>query len=131
MHPSISSGAVLLSALLALSAGARADPAEPCGGAEQAAAPVAPAPLPRAEQSLGAAAADAQLDSARGGSDLTTIDTKLNGTVGGNSATNVTTGSNIIDSGSFANMSGIPIVVQNTGANVLIQNATVINLQLK
>ena len=28
-------------------------------------------------------------------------------------------------------LSGIPVVVQNSGANVLIQNATVINLQLK
>jgi hypothetical protein len=37
----------------------------------------------------------------------------------------------VIQGGSFANMSGIPIVVQNSGANVLIQNATVINLQLK
>lgn len=133
MHPSFSSGALLLGALLSWSAGARADPSAPRGGAQ----PVAPAPAvaptlaPRAEKTLGAAAADDQLDGARGGSDHTTIDTRLNGTVGGNSATNVTTGSNVIQSGSFANMSGIPIVVQNTGANVLIQNATVINLQLK
>jgi hypothetical protein len=41
------------------------------------------------------------------------------------------TGANTIDAGSFANMSGIPVVIQNSGANVLIQNATIINLQLK
>jgi hypothetical protein len=37
----------------------------------------------------------------------------------------------VIDAGSFANMSGIPVVIQNTGANVLIQNSTVVNLQMK
>jgi hypothetical protein len=51
--------------------------------------------------------------------------------VANNSATNVVTGSNVIDAGSFANMSGIPVVIQNSGANVLIQNATIINLQFK
>ena len=58
-------------------------------------------------------------------------DTRLSGTVTGNTATHVATGANIIQSGSFANASGVPIVIQNTGANVLIQNATVINLQLR
>jgi hypothetical protein len=56
---------------------------------------------------------------------------KLDGVVTGNSATNVSTGANVIDSGSFSNMSGIPVVIQNSGANVLIQNATIINLQFK
>ncbi|MDB5916553.1 MAG: hypothetical protein JWR40_787, partial [Massilia sp.] len=78
-----------------------------------------------------AAADDDLLARARGGSDQTIIDTRLTGAVAGNSAINVSTGANIIQGGSFANMSGIPIVVQNSGANVLIQNATVINLQLK
>jgi hypothetical protein len=56
---------------------------------------------------------------------------KLDGVVTGNSATNVNTGANVIDSGAFSNMSGIPVVIQNSGANVLIQNATIINLQFK
>lgn len=73
----------------------------------------------------------AQLEQARGGDGGTASDTRLSGTVSGNSATHVATGANIIQSGSFANASGVPIVIQNTGANVLIQNATVINLQLK
>ncbi len=55
----------------------------------------------------------------------------LDAVVAGNSATNVSTGSNVITGGAFANMSGLPVVIQNTGANVLIQNATVINLQLR
>jgi hypothetical protein len=73
----------------------------------------------------------ARLASQRGGSDLVSTEARLNGTVGSNAANNVATGSNSIDAGSFANATGLPVVIQNTGANVLIQNATVINLQLK
>jgi hypothetical protein len=72
-----------------------------------------------------------QLEQERGRADTVVNDTKLNGDVANNSAVNVNTGSNTIDAGSFANMSGIPVVIQNSGANVLIQNATVINLQFQ
>jgi len=65
------------------------------------------------------------------GADIVTTEATLGGTVGNNTATNVTTGFNVIDNGSFANSSGLPVVIQNSGANVLIQNATVINLQLQ
>lgn len=79
---------------------------------------------------LGAAACEDKLRDARGGTD-TVPAALLGGTVSGNSATSVATGANTITAGSFANMSGLPVVIQNTGANVLIQNATVINLQLR
>jgi hypothetical protein len=72
-----------------------------------------------------------KLEHERGRADTTVQDTRLNGDVANNSAVNVNTGSNTIDAGSFANMSGIPVVIQNSGANVLIQNATVINLQFQ
>lgn len=123
MHPFLTTRRLLIAGVLVLPFGARAADAAP------AAAP--PAPPPTADAALGPPATDALLERARGGSDLTVVDTKLTGAVAGNSATNVTTGWNVIQNGSFANMSGIPIVVQNSGANVLIQNATVINLQLK
>ena len=66
-----------------------------------------------------------QLASSRGGADTTTAisDARLNATVTNNTATNVSSGNNTIDSGSFANMSSLPMVIQNSGANVLIQNA--------
>jgi hypothetical protein len=54
----------------------------------------------------------------------------LEGTTADNSARNVNTGSNNIGTGSFANMSGLPIVIQNSGANVLIQNAVILNVQM-
>jgi hypothetical protein len=128
MHSLLSSPTYLLAAVLALPAGA--------GAAERS--PAAAAPPPQSQAGLTSSAAfdadavdDKLLARARGGSDQTLIDTRLTGAVAGNTATNVTTGSNVIQGGSFANMSGIPIVVQNSGANVLIQNATVINLQMK
>jgi hypothetical protein len=78
-----------------------------------------------------AAASSSALDQARGGADTVSNDARLSGVVSNNSTTQLTTGANIIQSYSFANASGIPVVIQNSGANVLIQNATVINLQLK
>ncbi len=70
------------------------------------------------------------LDKYRGGSDLVQNDMKLMGTTAGNTATDVTTGSNVIGTGSFSNMSGLPLVIQNSGANVLIQNAVILHLQM-
>ena len=98
-----------------------------------------PAPLAPHENgttlSIGGASVQAidldKLEHERGRADTVFNDTKLNGDVANNSAINVQTGSNTIDAGSFANMSGIPVVIQNSGANVLIQNATVINLQFQ
>lgn len=80
---------------------------------------------------FGIPAAPAQLEAARGGAETVRTDMKVTGTVNGNSATNVLTGGNTIQGGSFAGASGFPVVIQNTGANVLIQNATVINIQFK
>jgi hypothetical protein len=70
------------------------------------------------------------LASTRGGAELVVNDMNLHGTTAGNSARNVTTGDNTISAGSFANMNGLPTVIQNSGANVLIQNATILNLQM-
>ena len=140
MHPFSGRCIFLLTTAFALPAAAHADHAAPGGGAAQAIERAAPAdtppPVPDALAQpepavFGVAADDDLLARARGGTDITTITTRLTGAVSGNSATNVTTGANVIQGGSFASMSGIPIVVQNTGANVLIQNATTINLQFK
>jgi hypothetical protein len=66
----------------------------------------------------------------RGGADVIN-DMQLKGVVADNRAVNVTTGNNFITDGAFANTSGIPLIVQNTGNNVLIQNATIVNVQVK
>jgi hypothetical protein len=69
------------------------------------------------------------LQDLRGGFESVKNDLQLSGTVADNLARNVVTGNNTIADGSFANVTGFPIVIQNSGANVLIQNATIINIQ--
>lgn len=78
-----------------------------------------------------AALAPERLERVRGGAEAVWNDMKLNGAVSGNTAVNVATGSNIITNGSFSSASGLPIAIQNSGANVLIQNATIVNVQLR
>ena len=70
------------------------------------------------------------LDVRRGGTDVVN-EMMLKGVVADNKASHLTTGSNVIADGAFSNTVGLPLVVQNTGNGVLIQNATIINLQLK
>lgn len=72
----------------------------------------------------------ATLEQQRGGTQGMSTDVKLSGMTAGNSATYVATGTNHISEGAFANMSGLPVVIQNSGANVLIQNAVILNLQM-
>ena len=79
----------------------------------------------------GKAVAVEQLAALRGGADTVTNTMRLDGAVSGNTAVNVLSGANSISSGSFSNASGLPVAIQNSGANVLIQNATIINLQMQ
>jgi hypothetical protein len=118
-----------LGALAALAGFAWAGPADgPAGqpAARQAQAPAPPRPV--AALGFGPAADVGKLERSRGGTDT---HADLSGIVTNNSAVNVVTGNNVIDAGSFANMAGIPVVIQNSGANVLIQSSTVINVQFK
>lgn len=57
--------------------------------------------------------------------------TTLTGTVSDNSVDHAITGDNVIKGGSLSAATGFPTVVQNSGNNVLIQNATVLNVQFK
>lgn len=112
-----------------------------CAAPEPVGAPAfAEQPIPRftvpdridvIDPGFGVAARSDTLDAQRGGTD--TVDNRMQqgGGVYDNVASHVVSGANTIDSGSFANMVGLPTVIQNSGANVLIQNATIINLQFK
>lgn len=74
------------------------------------------------------------LDVYRGGAENLTLELNKNqstGTVTDNQAYNLTTGNNFITDGSLAGASGFSTVIQNSGNNVLIQNSTIINLQVK
>ncbi|TAM51384.1 MAG: hypothetical protein EPN57_18925 [Paraburkholderia sp.] len=108
---------------------AATDAAAPIGGAESDLAATTAAASQDAQQpGFGVALTAEQLDQRRGG-DALIGQNYLTGSVADNAATNVATGSNTIGGGSFANSSGLPTVIQNTGANVLIQNATVLNVR--
>lgn len=65
-----------------------------------------------------------------GGTDVTQTMT-LNGTVASNSVDHVVNGANVISSGSFTGAMGLPMVIQNSGNAVLIQNATIVNVQFQ
>ena len=93
--------------------------------------PKAPAVLPAAGAAFTQVASEELLERSRGGADIVNNNARLSGVVSGNSAVNVSTGNNVINGGAFANAAGIPVVIQNSGANVLIQNSTIVNLQLK
>jgi len=90
-----------------------------------------PTPLGEAKGERGVFAAplgEEQLSRMRGGAETPWSEMKLNGTVTGNSSIDVVSGNNVINGGSFVNASGLPTVIQNTGSNVLIQNATIVNV---
>lgn len=65
-----------------------------------------------------------------GGTDVTETMT-LNGTVANNSVDHVVNGANVISSGSFTGAAGLPVVIQNSGNAVLIQNAMIVNVQFQ
>lgn len=75
--------------------------------------------------------ADERLAALHAGADTVSNDMRLNGAVTENTTSNVVSGANTISSGAFSNASGLPVAIQNSGSNVLIQNATIINIQMQ
>jgi len=68
---------------------------------------------------------------AKRGGDRIFNENQLRGVVADNHASNLTTGANVISDGAFSGSAGLPMVIQNSGNNVLIQNATIVNVQVK
>ena len=76
----------------------------------------------------------AELDTQRGGTDTgpVTINANfLNAKLNHNAAIDNVTGNNTINGNAFAGAAGLPIVIQNSGNNVIIQSGTVLNLTMK
>lgn len=76
----------------------------------------------------------AQLDVQRGGTDtgpVTINANMLKAKLYDNAAIDNVTGNNSINGNAFAGASGLPIVIQNSGNNVIIQSGTVLNLTMK
>jgi hypothetical protein len=107
-----------------------ADPATPPAQPSAAQAPGSAADVGGQVDGLGKRVDTATLGSLSGGSGSTQQIT-LNGTVSDTHSDNVLTGSNAISTGSFDGATGVPMVIQNTGNGVLIQNATIISVKLQ
>ena len=55
----------------------------------------------------------------------------VNGSVNDVTVLNNITGNNSIDGGAFTGAQGFPMVIQNSGNGVLIQNATILNVTIQ
>lgn len=70
----------------------------------------------------------------RGGTDVHDVQLSkiwANGSVSEVQAYDLVTGSNIVSDGSLANASGMPMLIQNSGNGVLIQNAVILNVEVR
>lgn len=95
------------------------------------AAQPAPDRLPTIGQGLGAPVSAQTLNAFRGGHVFQLGEAQLSAQLSDNRASGNVTGSNLVTSQAFSGSSGIPTVIQNSGNNVIIQNATILNLQMQ
>jgi hypothetical protein len=105
-----------------------------CGSIAYAGSPETMGATPTEIASWGSPIPSDQLDVHRGGRDagpLTINANFLNAKLNNNAAIDNVTGDNSITGNAFAGASGLPIVFQNSGNNVIMQNGTVLNLTLK
>lgn len=110
----------------------RVQASEPPPAASVAAGPATASPSAPPPLALrGSAVLDGPALAGQRGGTAVASEMQLSGVVSHNRATDVATGSNRVASGAFAGAAGLPMVIQNSGNNVLIQNATIVNLQLR
>lgn len=67
----------------------------------------------------------------RGGADTQLSKVLATGTVSEVTASDLLTGNNIVTNGALAGTSGIPMLIQNSGNGVLIQNAVIVNVGIQ
>lgn len=118
------------SAVLGMTCALGAFAAKPAPPLRTAAPPVGTSTAAHAVPGLGSGVDSSVLAKLSGGSDVSERIT-ITGNVSNTSTENVSTGMNWIGGGSFGNAAGLPIVIQNSGNSVLIQNATVVNVQMQ
>ena len=88
-------------------------------------------PGPEDMTGLGKAMPSKALDAQRGGQGVVINTNDLKGKVYDNRAIDNITGNNYISESAFSHSSGLPVAVQNTGNNVLIQNSFILNFEMK
>ena len=70
------------------------------------------------------------LENLSGGTDVSNR-IALHGNVSNNTTDHTITGDNTIAGGAFTGSVGLPMVIQNSGNSVLIQNATIVSVQFQ
>ncbi|HTS52792.1 MAG TPA: hypothetical protein VMH26_05925 [Burkholderiales bacterium] len=98
-------------------------------GAQQALAQKKPGP--EDVTALGKTMTPRALDAQRGGQALVINKNDLDARMHDTRAIDNVTGSNYIAGESFSRSSGLPVAIQNTGNNVIIQNSFILNMELK
>jgi hypothetical protein len=86
---------------------------------------------PGSENAFATAVPDNLLDGQRGMALIPTNTNSLDGALYENTATDLVTGYNVVSDGSLTNNAGMNTVIQNSGNNVLIQNAVILNIQMQ
>lgn len=98
---------------------------------QPAAAPQQTTPAAEQRSPLGLKPLDAKALATKRGGTKVLNDMNLKGVVADNHLSELMTGNNTISGGSFEGAVGLPMVIQNSGNSVLIQNATIVNVQVK
>jgi hypothetical protein len=83
------------------------------------------------DKDFGTAVSDKDLGTQRGGQDQFLNDMKLYAQLYNNKAMSNVTGENFVTQEAFAGTKGFATVIQNSGNNVIIQNATILNLRMQ
>lgn len=87
---------------------------------------------PAPSATLGDALSDTDLADQRGKANTTITNTNdVDGELYNNNATNTVSGGNFVSDSSLSNNTGLFTVIQNSGNNVLIQSATILNLDIQ
>ncbi len=98
-------------------------------GAQQAFAQKEPGP--GNVTALGTAMTTKALDAQRGGQAVVINTNDLEAKLHDNRAIDNVTGNNYITGSAFSQSTGLPVAIQNSGNNVIIQNSFILNMELK
>ena len=75
---------------------------------------------------------DQELQRYRGGTETRVLNfMDLDAALKENRARENVTGTNLVSNGAFSNVNGLATVIQNSGNNVIIQNATILHLEIR
>jgi hypothetical protein len=80
---------------------------------------------------LGTPIAGKALDAQRGGQGVVIQKNDLSAQLYDNRAIDNVTGNNYISDSAFSHSTGLPVAIQNSGNNVIIQNSFILNMELK